>query len=80
MSSYYKKFVAKIKATTTGGLTITMECPSPISMLDSAINMAFAQHGEAHVRAMFEKTMEREVQFKKNWDAEQLQKKANHVG
>ena len=78
MMSHYKKFVAKIKATTTGGMIITVECPSPIAMLDQAINMAFAQHGEAHVRAMFDKTMEREIQFKKNWDEEQLKKGATN--
>lgn len=66
--SYYKKFLAKIKATTTGGMQITIECPSPIALLDEAIGMAFAEHGEAHVRTMFEKTLERQIQFKKNYD------------
>jgi hypothetical protein len=70
MASYYSKFLAKIKATTTSGMTITVECPSPIAMLDEAIGMAFNQHGEAHVRAMFEKALERRIQFKKNYEKE----------
>lgn len=79
MASYYSKFLAKLKATTTTGMQITMECPSPIALLDEAIGMAFNQHGEAHVRAMFEKTLERQIQFKKNWDEEQ-RKKAQQNG
>lgn len=72
--SYYKKFLAKIKAETSSGMKITMDCPSPIALFDEAIGMAFNQHGEEHVRTMFEKVMERQIQFKKNWENEQLKK------
>lgn len=79
MASYYSSFLVKVKALTASGMKVTVECPSPIAMLDEAIGMAFNQHGEAHVRAMFEKTLQRQIASKKLWEEEQLKKGIKNV-
>lgn len=79
MANYYQKFSAKIKYQ-TAHIKMSSDCQSPGSLFDEAVGIVFNEHGEAHVRALFEKTMETKVRFHKQYQEEQAKKEKQNAG
>lgn len=74
---HYTKFVAIIKGETIGGVKLHSECPSPIALLDEAVSMAFREHGEQHVRNMFDAAITRELRYKVLAETEAAKERKN---